>query len=200
MKQRSVTSVVLLTIFTLGIYSLFWLYYTKKDLTRLGYKIPSMWMLFAPMLTIFALFLIAGAVGAFDTSFTSASNYSAVYAVLMLCVIPLYFFATFYPLYWYYQYCKAASLATQGRAALDNGYALYLASWLLGIILPWWVGYMQDAYNKTATGQGGSPSTNRVGSWTNPHTSGPQTTYTTTQHSGPIEIKASKHPKNSSRG
>lgn len=150
MKQRSVASVVLLTIFTLGIYSIFWLYYTKQELVQRGQKIPSMWMLFLPSLTIIMLFIIAAIGGTFSTHYGTTASNSSTFGVLMLVVLPLYVFAMFYPLFWYYQYCKAASVVTGNRAKLDNSYALYVVTWFFGLTLPLWVGYLQSEYNKTA--------------------------------------------------
>ncbi len=190
MKKRSVASVVLLTIVTLGIYALFWLYYTKKDLMRYGQKIPSMWTLFLPVLLIIQVMLIAAVTGGLregsDTSFSPG---------FMVVISLLYVFATFYPLYWMYQYCKAASAATNNYVQLGWSYAVYVVTWVMGITMPIWVGMMQDSFNKAtmipefAPGSTGKTSANAHGpiskkGWQNPQNSGPVTTGAHKHHHG----------------
>ena len=49
MKHRSVLSVVLLSIFTLGIYTIVWLVKTKREMNSVGAEIPTAWWLIVPI-------------------------------------------------------------------------------------------------------------------------------------------------------
>lgn len=46
MKQRSPVAVILLPFVTFGIYSIYWLVSTKIEMTKLGAKIPTAWLIF----------------------------------------------------------------------------------------------------------------------------------------------------------
>ena len=53
MNKRSVVAVVLLTIFTLGIYSLVWFVKTKGEMVKHGADIPTAWLLIVPVANIY---------------------------------------------------------------------------------------------------------------------------------------------------
>lgn len=56
MKNRNVIAVVLLSIITLGIYALYWLVVTKRELNAHGANIPTSWLLIIPLVSIFWLY------------------------------------------------------------------------------------------------------------------------------------------------
>ncbi len=52
MKQRSPVAVILLPFVTFGIYSIYWLVSTKTEMTKLGAKIPTAWLIIVPLANI----------------------------------------------------------------------------------------------------------------------------------------------------
>jgi FtsH-binding integral membrane protein len=52
MTQRSVAMVIILSIITFGIYSLYWFVVTKDEMNRSGAQIPTAWLLLIPIANI----------------------------------------------------------------------------------------------------------------------------------------------------
>ena len=52
MKKRGVIVVILLTIFTLGIYGLVWFVKTKNEMNTVGAEIPTAWWIIVPIANI----------------------------------------------------------------------------------------------------------------------------------------------------
>ena len=50
MTKRSVASVIILTLVTLGIYGLVWMVKTKGEMNQAGANIPTAWMLLIPFI------------------------------------------------------------------------------------------------------------------------------------------------------
>ena len=55
MNKRSIPAVVLLTLFTFGIYSLVWHVKTKNEMNRAGTQIPTAWLLLVPIANFYWL-------------------------------------------------------------------------------------------------------------------------------------------------
>lgn len=55
MKQRSLITVVLLTIFTFGIYTIVWFVKTKGELNARGAQIPTAWLMIIPFVNVYWL-------------------------------------------------------------------------------------------------------------------------------------------------
>lgn len=55
MTKRSVGSVVVLTIITLGIYGIYWAVVTKNEMNAAGAEIPSAWLILIPIVNIWWL-------------------------------------------------------------------------------------------------------------------------------------------------
>jgi hypothetical protein len=53
MTRRSVISVLILSLVTFGIYSLFWLVATKEELKKQGAVIPTAWLLIIPIANLY---------------------------------------------------------------------------------------------------------------------------------------------------
>jgi hypothetical protein len=53
MKKRSILGVIVFPFLTLGIYSLYWLVSTKKELNRKGAEIPTAWLIIIPIVNIY---------------------------------------------------------------------------------------------------------------------------------------------------
>jgi uncharacterized protein DUF4234 len=62
MKQRSVVAVVLLSLFTFGIYPIIWLVKTKGEMVTQGADIPTAWLLIVPIANIYWTWKWAGGV------------------------------------------------------------------------------------------------------------------------------------------
>jgi len=52
MKKRSVSGVVVLSIFTLGIYAIYWMVATKGEMNSQGADIPTAWLIIVPIANI----------------------------------------------------------------------------------------------------------------------------------------------------
>lgn len=55
MRQRSIVGVVLFPLLTLGIYGLYWLVSTKKELNENGADVPTAWLIIIPLANIYWL-------------------------------------------------------------------------------------------------------------------------------------------------
>jgi Domain of unknown function (DUF4234) len=53
MKQRSPFSVVVLTLITLGIYSIVWFVQTRREMVARGADIPSAWLMIVPIVNLY---------------------------------------------------------------------------------------------------------------------------------------------------
>ena len=62
MKNRSVVAVLLLTIVTLGFYSLYWFVSTKLEMNRRGAQIPTAWLIIIPIVNIWWIWKYSEAV------------------------------------------------------------------------------------------------------------------------------------------
>lgn len=60
-KKRNVVLVYLFTIITFGIYGIYWIVKTKKEMNDLGGKIPTAWLLIVPIANIYWLYKYAEA-------------------------------------------------------------------------------------------------------------------------------------------
>ncbi len=62
MRQRSIVKMILLSIITFGIYSLYWSISTKNEMNKLGANVPTAWLLIIPFVSIYWLWKYAEAV------------------------------------------------------------------------------------------------------------------------------------------
>ena len=58
-KRRSPVAVILLTIFTFGIYGIYWVFKTKDEINSLGAKIPTAWLIFIPLVNWYFMYRYA---------------------------------------------------------------------------------------------------------------------------------------------
>lgn len=148
MQYRSLVKVIVLSLLTLGVYQLYWLYATRKELTQKGYQVPPLFQLFGPVIFLFLAIVITGFLS--DGSSASVSSkpefaYGLMLIVLLvasLAIIPV-------ALYWFYKYCKAVEAVTGGRTSFGLVYALLIAFALLGVGIVWPL-IIQDGFNKVA--------------------------------------------------
>jgi hypothetical protein len=55
-KKRNPILVIIFWIVTIGIYGIYWLYSTKKEMVELGAKIPTYWLIIIPIVNIYWLY------------------------------------------------------------------------------------------------------------------------------------------------
>ncbi len=55
MQQRSVVAVIIFTIITFGIYSIFWYANTRGELNANGASVPTTWLIIIPLVNIYYL-------------------------------------------------------------------------------------------------------------------------------------------------
>lgn len=140
MKQRNLIAVIILSIVTLGIYDLYWLVATKNELNRrTDIRIPSVWILFAPVIVMVGL-LIAGLVATAathgDPNVMRLINilFILVYVIAILVMIPVGF-------YWLLKFSKAVNHYTNGELSTA---LTFLLLWLLRFI---GMAIIQDKFN-----------------------------------------------------
>jgi hypothetical protein len=56
MRDRNIVVMVLLTLVTFGIYSIYWQVSTKIEMNKLGAKIPTAWLMIIPIVNIWWLY------------------------------------------------------------------------------------------------------------------------------------------------
>jgi hypothetical protein len=160
MKKRNPMAVFGLSIITLGIYDIYWLAKTRKELNKeSSTKVPSVWLLFVPLL-IFVISLIAFmiiAIGDTPTTHTVVSTFnnqtttSTVQTTngstnkLGLLFLGIYildgiitFFISFY---WFFKFSKSVNEYTNGK--MGTG-VTFLLLWVLHLI---GVAVVQDTFN-----------------------------------------------------
>ena len=52
-EKRNLVVVFILTVFTFGIYSLYWFYKTKEEINSLGADIPTFWLAIIPVANLY---------------------------------------------------------------------------------------------------------------------------------------------------
>ena len=167
MKKRHPAAVLLLPIITLGIYCIYWLYATRKEiLARINSKnaIPPVTLLVLPVLLMVLLFVVGllatgGENMTHDTDISTDESLDAA-GIITLILLGMFFVgaALVLPLWWFWKYCKAAALVVKGYGMdFTQSYILYVAiSWLCGI-MPVWMLIQQLDYNKIANASGDKP-------------------------------------------
>lgn len=144
MKKRSPVGVFILSLITLGIYDLYWLVVTKKELNAKTHtKTPTIWLLFAPFIVMFAGFILL-TIDTVATSSSSLNNSGAhtaaniifllVYIFAFLIILPVTFF-------WFFKFSKAVDEYTNGK--MSTG-VTFLLLWLLHLL---GVAIVQDTFN-----------------------------------------------------
>lgn len=151
MKHRNLAVVILLSIVTLGIYDLYWLVTTKNAMNERNTrnKIPSIWMLFLPMVVMTFLMILIFVLSAASTSLSEGTSNGAstginvVVLLLGLIAVPL---LVLFPFIWLLKYCKAANEFTGGEV---NTAVAFILVWLLRFI---GIAIIQDAFNDVVSG------------------------------------------------
>lgn len=150
MQQRSVTKVILLTLVTFGIYGIYWLVVTRREMVKNGQNIPSLFIIFAPLLllVLVALLEIINGFVFSKTDSYGASGGSSVIDVLAI-ILGILAFVGIFPacLFWYYKYCKAAEQLSNGEISFSYSYGLFILTSVFSVYFIW-PGIMQEGFNK----------------------------------------------------
>jgi hypothetical protein len=126
---------------------------TRKEMVQRGAKIPSMWVIFTPLLLVAAVLIAdiillslvnhrgfsdnpqpSGPLGAFSAALPIVS----VIGFLML--IPA-------SIYWIYKYCKGVEFVTGGKTSFSYGFGLFLLTSLFSVNFVW-PGIIQEGFNR----------------------------------------------------
>jgi len=152
MKHREVWKVIVFGIITLGIYDIYWLYSTRKEMVALGQKIPRLIILFLPIIALLATALIQFIAGlASGSASVNGDMTRGVPAVVNIITILLGVLSVIgmivISIYWFYQYSKAVYMVTAGQVSigLSMGLLILLNAVNVGFV---WCAIIQDGLNK----------------------------------------------------
>lgn len=136
MKHRNPLAVFILSIITLGIYDIYWLVTTKKELNQKTHiHTPTIWLLFAPVLAWIAAMILIVSQSATGTNNSAISIFILlVYLIGFVVILPISF-------YWFFKFSKAVNEYTSGK--MSTG-VTFLLLWLLHLL---GVAIVQDAFN-----------------------------------------------------
>jgi len=141
MKQRNVIAVVCFSIITLGIYDLFWLVSTKKELNmRTKQHVPSVWLLFIPAIVVVATAIIDGIVAYSQSNSGSTGSVMGVIMAIIMGIV-IVFAAIVVPVYWFLKYSKAVHEYTNGELSTA---VTFMLLWILRFV---GIAVIQDKFN-----------------------------------------------------
>ena len=145
MKKRNLAVVILLSIFTFGLYDLYWLVVTKNAMNERNTrtKVPSIWTLFLPVAVFAVIMLIEVLLSAANKDGNVILNIITILLALAATIGLIVF-----PFIWLFKYCKAVSEYTNGHVSAA---VAFLLLWFLRFI---GVAVIQDAFNDTIDGVG----------------------------------------------
>jgi hypothetical protein len=139
MKQRNILTLILLNIVTIGFYSIYWLYDTRKEMVAKGQNIPSFGWLIWPWLIWGASFFIPVLAGDGPT----ASILLAVSLLGYFAIIGIY-------LWWFWPYSKAVDVVTDNRLEAVAAYILIILLGSIGFLIVQYYFNRVEASEKTA--------------------------------------------------
>lgn len=84
MKERSVAGVIILSLFTFGIYALIWHVKTKNEMVNAGADIPTAWLLIVPIANLYWIWKWCGGI-----ELISREKMTAPVAFLLHALLPL---------------------------------------------------------------------------------------------------------------
>lgn len=83
-KHRNPILIVIFTIITLGIYGIYWLYSTKKELVELGASVPTFFLIIIPIINIYWVYKYAKGV-----AHIAKNSMGIIYFILWLVLAPI---------------------------------------------------------------------------------------------------------------
>jgi hypothetical protein len=146
MHKRRLWQVVVFSFITIGIYPLYWLYATRKEMVNRGAKIPHLVLLLIPLSGLLGVavaeWFVLSTLGQVPAH---GANRAAVTAVLLGVLAA----AVLYPLtaYWFYKYCRGVEKVTKKHMTFGVAYGLWavLSLFFVGFI---WPALVQESFNQ----------------------------------------------------
>lgn len=161
MKRRSLGQMIVLTIVTLGIYQIFWLYNTKQEMNSLGQKVPPLTLLLAPYFATLAVVAAQFFVHFVLNTVQGGSGGSAIVNLISVIIGVLVAIAIIpISIYWLVKYCQAVEVVTNRELNFGTSFILWFVLILFGFSYIWPF-IVQNSFNKVA---GGVPPESPVGS------------------------------------
>jgi len=162
MQKREIWKVILFGFITFGIYDIYWLITTRREMVQKGETIPSVWLVFAPLLGLLlsALLQIVTRIIFTDTTTNGIASSGTVNTINILSLLlSLIAIIASIPLwiYWTYKYSKAVEHVTNGQTSFNTAFWLALVLGFFGVSFIW-PGLIQDGFNKVSE-NGTPPST-----------------------------------------
>ena len=150
MRKRNSYFVAVMYLITFGIYRLYWLIVTRSEMVRKGAKIPSIFLILAPLLGLLVVVLLQIIVsfvsqGSAQNGFITLVNLLTILigAIAFLGIIPV-------AIYWFYRYSKGVEFVTSGQTSFSFCFWWGLASSIPGLDFIW-AGVIQNRFNKQIT-------------------------------------------------
>jgi len=84
-KHRSPVAIIILSIFTFGIYAFYWLVKTKAEINGLGAKIPTAWLVIVPIANIYFFYKYAEGFSAY----VKKDNTPVLWFLLYIVIAPV---------------------------------------------------------------------------------------------------------------
>ena len=84
-KYRSPIAIIVLSIFTFGIYAIYWAVQTKEEINSLGAKIPTAWLILIPIVNIYFFYRYAEDF----TTFVKKDNNPISWFLLFIIIAPV---------------------------------------------------------------------------------------------------------------
>ncbi len=145
MKKRNPFAVFVLSIITLGIYDIYWLVVTKKELNqKTRVKTPTIWLLFSPFMLLLICSIIVAIIALKSKAAGGSSGSSAgmgasafvvlIYVFSFLVILPVSF-------YWFWKFSKAVNEYTGGKSSTGVNFLLLWLVHLIGVAI------IQDTFN-----------------------------------------------------
>jgi hypothetical protein len=146
MKRRTPAFVIVISLCTLGLYFIYWLYATRAELvTEHRAKIPAMNVLLYPLgavaLVLLATLVVSLALPSDSPVLRSLELrvFPVLIVILTIAVFPL-------AVWWFWQYCGAVGRFTHGRLSQGEAFALFCLLAIVGAGCVW-PGVVQGYFN-----------------------------------------------------
>lgn len=134
-----------MSIITLGIYDIYWMFSTRYELIKKGLSVPTPWIIFAPLLGLLLVAVLQICrVALINDSGTTVATIINVISVLVgilavLAIIPL-------AIYWTWKYSQAVEKVTKNALSAEVSFVIALITAFIGFWFIWPV-VVQYYYN-----------------------------------------------------
>lgn len=130
MKQRKLAHVIILGLITLGIYDVYWLISTRKEMIAKGYKIPSLWRAILYPLLVFLAGIAFVVVG-------SEQNTMTFSILAVVCLLGSLLVAIILGIRFLGGYCRAAEQITNHDLAYGYSFWMGVVLYLFRVGFIW---------------------------------------------------------------